>query len=80
MIKCGLNYTFKYNTKLKNTVAYYNDPEELEGQVSQVFYIRTDTDEDFSIKLIMNGKDTFIAFQPVFFGMIKSFNFGNSFF
>jgi len=71
---------YKYNTKLKNTVAYYNDPEELEGQVSQVFYIRTDTDEDFSIKLIMNGKDTFIAFQPIFFGMIKSFNFGNSFF
>jgi hypothetical protein len=71
---------YKYNTKLKNTIAYYNDPEELEGQVSQVFYIRTDTDEDFSLKLIMNGKDTFIAFQPIFFGMIKSFNFGSSLF
>ena len=71
---------YKYNTQLKNTIAYYNDPEELEGQVSQVFYIRTDTDEDFSLKLIMNGKDTFIAFQPLFFGMIKSFNFGNSLF
>ena len=71
---------YKYNTRLKNTVAYYNDPEELEGQVSQVFYIRTDSDEDFSLKLIMNGKDTFIAFQPIFFGMIKSFNFGNSLF
>jgi hypothetical protein len=71
---------YKYSTKLKNTVAYYNDPEELEGQVSQVFYIRTDTDEDFSLKLIMNGKDTFIAFQPIFFGMIKSFNFGSSLF
>jgi len=71
---------YKYNTKLKNTTAYYNDPEELEGQVSQVFYIRTDTDQDFSLKLIMNGKDTFIAFQPIFFGMIKSFNFGSSLF
>jgi hypothetical protein len=71
---------YKYNTKLKNTTAYYNDPEEMEGQVSQVFYIRTDTDEDFSLKLIMNGKETFIAFQPIFFGMIKSFNFGTSLF
>jgi hypothetical protein len=71
---------YKFNTKLDNSVAYYNDPEELEGQVSQVFYIRTDTDEDYSIKLIMDGKDTFIAFQPIFFAMIKSFNFGKSFF
>jgi hypothetical protein len=71
---------FKFNTKLANSVAYYNDPEELEGQVSQVFYIRTDTDEDYSIKLIMTGKDTFIAFQPIFFSMIKSFNFGKSLF
>jgi hypothetical protein len=71
---------YKFNTKLENSIAYYNDPEELEGQVSQVFYIRTDTDEDYSIKLIMMGKDTFIAFQPVFFAMIKTFNFGKSLF
>lgn len=71
---------YKFNTKLANSTAYYNDPEELEGQVSQVFYIRTETDEDYSIKLIMSGKDTFIAFQPIFFGMIKSFNFGKSLF
>ncbi|MDR3666358.1 MAG: hypothetical protein P4L35_05905 [Ignavibacteriaceae bacterium] len=71
---------YEFNTKLENSTAYYNSPEELEGQVSQVFYIRTDTDQDFSIKLIMNGKDTFIAFQPIFFGMIKSFNFGKSLF
>lgn len=71
---------YKFNTKLKNSIAYYNDPEELEGQVSQVFYIRTNTDEDYSIKLIMNGKDTFVAFQPIFFTMIKTFNFGKSLF
>jgi hypothetical protein len=71
---------FKFNTKLENSIAYYNDPEELEGQVSQVFYIRTNTDEDYSIKLIMTGKDTFITFQPIFFTMIKSFNFGKSIF
>ena len=71
---------FKFNTKLENSIAYYNDPEELEGQVSQLFYIRTNTDEDYSIKLIMTGKDTFITFQPIFFTMIKSFNFGKSIF
>jgi hypothetical protein len=71
---------YKFTTKLANSVAWYNDPEELEGQVSQVFYIRTDADEDYSIKLIMNGKDTFIAFQPIFFTMIKTFNFGKSIF
>jgi hypothetical protein len=71
---------FKFITKLENSIAYYNDPEELEGQVSQIFYIRTETDEDYSIKLIMNGRDTFLAFQPIFFAMIKSFNFGKSLF
>jgi hypothetical protein len=71
---------FKFNTQLENSIAYYNDPEELEGQVSQVFYIRTNSDEDYSIKLIMTGKDTFKAFQPIFFTMIKSFNFGKSIF
>jgi hypothetical protein len=71
---------YKFHSKLENSFAYYNDPEELEGQVSQVFYIRTNTDEDYSIKLIMTGKDTFIAFQPIFFTMIKSFNFGKSIF
>jgi hypothetical protein len=71
---------YKFSTKLANSVAWYNDPEELEGQVSQVFYIRTETEDDYSIKLIMNGKDTFIAFQQIFFGMIKSFNFGKSIF
>jgi hypothetical protein len=71
---------YKFNTKLANSIAYYNDPEELEGQLSQVFYIRTESDEDYSIKLIMTGNDSFIAFQPIFFGMIKSFNFGKSLF
>jgi hypothetical protein len=71
---------YKFNSKLSNSIAYYNDPEELEGQVSQVFYIRTETDEDYSLKLIIKGKDTFMAFQPIFFAMIKSFNFGKSLF
>ncbi len=71
---------FKYSFQLDDNIAYYNDPEELEDQVSQIIYIRTDSEEDFSLKLIMNGKESFKRFQPVFFGMIKSFKFGTSIF
>lgn len=71
---------YKYHQTLHNFILYYNHPEELENQVSQEIYIRTETDNDFSIKLIINGKDNFQFFQPQFFGMIKSFKFGNSLF
>lgn len=71
---------FKYSFQLDDNIAYYNDPEEIEEQVSQIIYIRTDSDEDFSLKLIMKGKESFKRFQPVFFGMIKSFKFGESLF
>jgi hypothetical protein len=71
---------YKYSAKTNLYTAYYNDPEELSGQVSQEVYIRTNIDEDFSIKLIMEGKKQFNTFQPVFFSMIKSFKFGNSLF
>lgn len=71
---------FSYSMKGRNYVAYYNEPEELEGQFSQTIYIRTETDEDYSLKLIMKGKEPFKTFQPIFFGMVKSFTFGNSIF
>ena len=71
---------YKYSIKTDDYTAYYNDPEELSGQISQEVYIRTNIDEDFSIKLIMEGKEPFKAFQPVFFGMIKTFKFDNSLF
>jgi hypothetical protein len=71
---------YKYSIKTDNYIAYYNSPEELSGQVSQEVYIRTEIDKDFSIKLIMEGKESFITFQPVFFGMIKTFKFDNSLF
>jgi hypothetical protein len=71
---------FKYNYKTRNYIAYYNEPEELEGQINQIIYIRTNTDEDYSLKLIMKGKEAFKSFQPVFFGMVKSFKYGNKFF
>ena len=53
---------------------------EMEGQVARVFYIRTNSGEDYSLKLIMKGKEEFKSFQPVFFGMIKSFKFGKGLF
>ncbi len=71
---------FKYSIRTDRYTAYYNDPEELSGQVSQEVYIRTGIDEDFSIKLIMDGMKSFKTFQPVFFGMIKTFKFDNSLF
>jgi hypothetical protein len=71
---------FKYKMELNGNMAYYNDPEELEGQISQVVYIRTNSDEDYSLKLIIKGRDEFKSFQPVFFSIIKSFKFGESFF
>ena len=71
---------YKYKIEASNYTLYYNDPEELENQVMQTVYIRTGSDEDFSVKLIMEGRTAFNSFQPVFFGMIKSFKFGKSLF
>ncbi len=71
---------FKHNYKTRNYTAYYNEPEELSGQITQIIYIRTNTEKDFSLKLIMKGEEAFKSFQPVFFGMVKSFKYGNQFF
>jgi hypothetical protein len=71
---------FRHKIELKNCVAYYNDPEELAGQISQIVYLRTSTDEDFSIKLIMKGREVFKSFQSRFFAIIESFKFGKSIF
>lgn len=72
----------RYTETLKTDyyTAYYNQPEELAGQISQVFYFRTDDDKDFSIKLIVKGRDNFEMFQKEFFGMVKTFRFGSSLF
>jgi hypothetical protein len=71
---------YKYKTKMDNYTAYFNDPVELSGQVSQEVYLVTGTDEDYSIKLIMQGEAAFKSFQPIFFGMLKTFEFGKAFF
>ena len=71
---------YKNKRPEKNYVIFYNDPVELAGQISQILYIRTEDDKDFSIKLIMNDVNSFKSFQPEFFGMIKTFKFGKQYF
>ncbi len=71
---------YEYKMKLKGNIYYYNEPEEMEDYITQIIYIRTDTDEDYSLKLIAKGKETFKSFQPIFFSMAKSLKFGNSLF
>lgn len=71
---------YSYKMDLENYKAYYNDPEEMQGYITQIFYIRTEDDEDFRLKLMMKGEKEFKAFQPRFWAILKSFNFGNSFF
>jgi hypothetical protein len=67
---------FKYNQRFRNYTIFYNDPEEMADQYTQIIYIRTENDEDYSLKLIMKGEESFRTFQPVFFGMLKTFSFG----
>lgn len=71
---------YEYQLEFDNCIAYYNDPEIIENYYIQNVYLRTKTSEDFNIKLMIVGEDAFKAFQPKFFGMIKTFNFGSSFF
>ncbi len=71
---------YSYKMDLENYKAYYNDPEEMQGYITQIFYIRTEDDEDFRLKLMMKGEKEFKAFQPRFWAILKSFNFGSSLF
>jgi hypothetical protein len=66
---------FKYKAKQFNCEWYFNDPVNLEGQISQEIYIRTETDEDFIVKIIMAGEEQFRSFQPKFYAIVKSLDF-----
>jgi hypothetical protein len=66
---------FKYKAKQFNCEWYFNDPVNLEGQISQEIYIRTETDEDFIVKIIMVGEEQFSSFQPKFYAIVKSLEF-----
>lgn len=70
---------YKYKFELNNSIAYYNDPEEMEEYVTQIFYLVTETNEDYSLKLSVKGRDNFNSYQSLFFGMLKTFRFGSYF-
>lgn len=70
---------YLFNVKINNYVAYFNEPTSLEEQYTQTLYIRTEGEEDYSIKLIVSGKEKFLEYQKIFFSMIKSFKFGGFF-
>lgn len=71
---------YLYKLDLKNYIAYYNDPEKMQGYITQVFYIRTEDNEDYRLKLMIKGEVQFKLFQPRFWAILKSFSFGNSLF
>ncbi len=71
---------YSYKMVLEKYIAYYNDPEEMQGYTTQIFYIRTEENEDFRLKLMMRGELEFKSFQPKFWAILKSFNFGSSLF
>lgn len=71
---------FKFSLELEDCIAFYNDPEIMEEQVTQIIYLRTEDDQDFSLKLIIKGENNFKLFLPRFWGIIKSFDFGSSLF
>lgn len=71
---------FKHSLVLRDAVVYFNDPETLANYVSQTFYFRTETDEDFNLKLTIKGEESFYSFAPTFYGMLKSFKFSDSLF
>lgn len=71
---------FDDSMKISDFWVYYSEPNELEGQITQMLYIRTDIDEDFSLKIIVKNWDVYRNFQPKLLGMLKTFDFKRSLF
>lgn len=68
---------FQHVDQRDHYALYYNDPQNLEQQVSQTIYVRTERNEDYSIKMIVAGEDAFHELQLAFFAMIETFRFGD---
>lgn len=64
---------YQYKVEMDDFIAFYNDVEETQGYFSQVFYLKTDIDVDFRLKLMIKGKSGFDNFLPRFWGILKSF-------
>lgn len=69
---------YKYKVRQFNCEWFFNDPVNIEGQISQEIYIHTENEEDFVVKLIMKGEEQFKSFQSKFFAIVKSlsWNYG----
>lgn len=70
---------FIHHEKVNGLNYYYNDEEELENQISFTVYIKTGGSEDYSLKLIINGREYFAEHKNIFMGMLKTFKFGTLF-
>ncbi|MBI2420095.1 MAG: hypothetical protein HYV28_19715, partial [Ignavibacteriales bacterium] len=66
---------YKSNSPEEKFTLYFNDPEILEGQYSLEMYVRTETDNDFMIKLIIHSEAAYKEFNPVFLAMVKTFGY-----
>lgn len=71
---------YKYKTDFEKYIAYYNDPEELQDYLTRVIYIRTEDNQDFQLKLMIKGKKEYESFEPKFWAILKSFDFGKNLF
>lgn len=68
---------YEHMQEMRHYTAYFNDPEELEGQFSLEVYMRTETGEDYLLKLTVRGEEAFNRYRPVFYAMLKTFSFGD---
>ena len=71
---------FQFKVLSENYNIYYNNPEEMQGYFTQIFFLRTDEDYDFRIKLMIKGEMEYNSFLPRFWAILKSFDFGHSLF
>jgi len=71
---------YKHSIPLRDAVMYFNDPENLADNFSQTFYFRTESNDDFRLKLTIKGEQAFNSYSPSFYGMLKSFRFGRPLF
>ncbi len=67
---------YKYKIDKGRYALYYDDEKIIENQVTQIVYARTESDEDYSIKMSVQGEQSYKELRLAFFAMIESFKFG----
>lgn len=71
---------YQYKLAQEDCYWYFNEPEKMENTITQEIYIRTESDEDFKIKLMIQGEENYKNFRPKFMAIIKSFEFDSGIF